>query len=136
MLAEDVQTLWLTAAAGAAAARDPDLLQQALAGARAWAEEADVADAAFLAGLVGAEAAACLASDQPAAAVAAYSRALHLCPWGASLRAGLVAAVLGRRADGGKADAADAALRMLGSPAMAAAAQRTLRAAPAGKVRG
>ena len=136
MLAEDVQTLWLTAAAGAAAARDPDLLQQALAGARAWAEEADVADAAFLAGLVGAEAAACLASDQPAAAVAAYSRALHLCPWGASLRAGLVAAVLGRPADGGKADAADAALRMLGSPAMAAAAQRTLRAAPAGKVRG
>lgn len=138
VLQEEMEALWVVAAAGAAAARDPTLLQQALAAARAWAAEADADAAAFQARLCGVQAAASLAAEQPAAAVRQYSAALHLCPTAATPWAGLASALLMRPADGGRS--ADAALRLCDCPAVAAAMATDRRqpatAPPAGKVSG
>ncbi len=138
VLNEDMEGLWATAAAAAAAARDPQLLQQALDSAKAWAVEVDADSAAFLARLESLQAAASLAVQQAAAAARQYSRAAHLCPTSAPLWAGLAASLLVRPQDG--SSAAEAALRLAEStlPQQAAvAAKRTgtpLHVPPTGKV--
>lgn len=135
VLHADMEGLWATAVAGAAAASDPWLLQQALAAAQAWAVEADDDSSAFQARLLGLQAAASLAAQQAQQAAAQYSRAVHVCPGSAQSRLGLAAAVLLR--PGGGPHEAEAALRLLDSPAVAAAVarvERTTRMAPGGKV--
>lgn len=138
VLSEDLEGLWATAAGAAAAARDPQLLQQALDSARAWAVEVDADSAAFLARLEALQAAASLAVQQGAAAARRYSRAAHLCPTSAPLWAGLAAALLVWPQDG--SSAAEAALRLAEAPLLqqaAMAAKRsgaTLPVPPAGKV--
>lgn len=138
VLLEDVGELWITAAAGAAASWDPELLRQALDAAQAWAVEMDADSAAFLARLRSVEAAASLAAQQADRAAAQYSQAVHLCPDDAALRVSLAAAVLMRPCPPGVASSAsaEAALRLLESPlvASAAVARRELPGvAPAGK---
>lgn len=137
VLQGDMEGLWVTAAAGTAAARDSQLLQQVLDGARAWAAEADADSAAFQARLCSMEAAASLAAQQAARAVRQYSRAVHLCPTAAVPWAGLAATLLMRPEDGGRSAAA--ALRLCELPALLAAVQadkqEALLVPPAGKVR-
>ena len=137
VLMRDMEVLWETAVAAAAAARDWQQLQQALHSARAWAAEADDDDsAAFLARLHGLEAAGRLAAEQIQHAVRQYSRAIHLCPTDAAMRVGLTGAVLMQPA--AVASSAEVALRLLDSPAVVAAAvagNGAASVAPAGKVR-
>ena len=136
VLMRDMEGLWETAVAGAAAARDWQLLQKALLSAQTWAAEADDGSAAFLAKLHGLEAAGRLAAEQAQQAARQYSRAVHLCPTDAGLRVGLAGAVLMQPA--AAASSPEVALRLLDSPAVVAAAvagNRTASVAPAGKVR-
>ncbi|KAL4853629.1 Tetratricopeptide repeat protein SKI3 [Chlorella vulgaris] len=135
VLLADMEELWVTVVAGAAAARDAPLLQQALSAARAWAVQVDDDSASFTARLCGLEAAGSLAVGGTVRAVVQYSQALHLCPTDASLSVSLAAAVLMLPAGSGTAGAA-AALRLLQSPLVveAAVAARDLPGvAPAGK---
>lgn len=137
VLLADMEELWVTVVAGAAAARDAPLLQQALSAARAWAVQVDDGSASFTARLRTLEAAGSLAVGDTVRAVAQYSQALHLCPTDASLSVSLAAAVLMLPAGSGTAGVA-AALRLLQSPLVveAAVAARDLPGvAPAGKVR-
>ena len=138
VLSEDMEALWATAAAAAAAARDPQLLQQALDSARAWAVEVDADSAPFLARLESLQATASLALQQAAAAARQYSRAAHLCPTSAPVWAGLAASLLLRPEDG--SSAAEAALRLADAPLLqqaGMAAKRSgapVRVPPTGKV--
>lgn len=135
VLHADMEGLWATAVAGAAAARDPLLLQQALAAAQAWAAEADDDSPAFRARLLGLQAAASLAAQQAHQAAAQYSCAVHIHPSSVEARLGLAAAVLARPGSG--ASQAEATLRLLDSPAIAAAVargERATRVAPGGQV--
>jgi hypothetical protein len=136
VLMRDMEGLWETAVAGAAAALDWELLQEALLSAKAWAAEVDDDSAAFLAKLHGLEAAGRLAAEQAQHAARQYSRAVHLCPTDASLRVGLAGAVLMQPV--AAASSAEVALRLLDTPAVVAtgvAGNGAASVAPAGKVR-